>query len=72
MHFLQSKAAAQQLIHSESRLTFCECGPQGERFRVVQKSYCQFAQNYFARLTLMRPVLREVAAREFPGVRGVP
>ena len=34
------------------------------------KTYGQFSDNYFNRLARLRPVLLEVAKREFPNTRG--
>mmetsp|Transcript_17021 Transcript_17021/g.50801 ORF Transcript_17021/g.50801 Transcript_17021/m.50801 type:complete len:486 (+) Transcript_17021:287-1744(+) len=38
------------------------------RFRVKDKSYGQYAQSYFVRLALMRPILKARAQRDFPGL----
>lgn len=43
---------------------------QGQRFRIKEKAYGQYAQSYFVRLTLMRPILTARAAKDFPGVPG--
>lgn len=48
-------------------IAICE---QGQRFRVKDKTYGQFSDNYFNRLARLRPVLLEVAKREFPNTRG--
>lgn len=41
---------------------------QAQRFRIKEKAYGQYAQSYFVRLTLMRPLLAARAATEFPGI----
>lgn len=43
---------------------------QGQRFRLKEKAYGQFAQSYFVRLTAMKAALKAVAAKEFPNTPG--
>ena len=56
--------------HSSAGLSCRLSREQGQRFRVKDKTYGQFSDNYFNRLARLRPVLLEVAKREFPETRG--
>ncbi len=59
--------------HPPSRHVHRECALpplQDTRFRVKEKSYGQYAQTYFVRLALMRPVLTARAEQDFPGLPG--
>lgn len=41
---------------------------QDDRFRIQSREYGQYHQTYFARLMLMRPILKKRAEKDFPGL----